>query len=73
MELFLGKVPEGTASKTLETQLRKAQAELGKRFVAQGVKLDQAEERLQAETHRGQTQKAAGTIPGADETAEGTP
>ena len=59
-----------TVSKTLEAELRKSQAELEKRIAAQGVKLDQAGERLQAETERGQREKAAGTIPGSDETAE---
>ena len=38
-----------TVSKTLEAELRKAQADLEKRMVAQGVKLDQAGERLQVE------------------------
>ena len=59
-----------TVSKTLEAELRKTQADLEKRIVAQGVKLDQAGERLQAEIERGQREKAAGTIPGSDETAE---
>jgi two-component system CheB/CheR fusion protein len=59
-----------TVSKTLEAELRKAQADLEKRMVAQGVKLDQAGERLQVEIERGQREKAAGTIPGSDETAE---
>jgi hypothetical protein len=62
-----------TVSKTLEAELRKAQADLEKRIVAQGVKLDQAGERLQAEIERGQREKAAGTIPASDEPAEGTP
>jgi two-component system CheB/CheR fusion protein len=59
-----------TVSKTLEAELRKAQADLEKHIVAQGVKLDQAGERLQAEIDRGQREKAAGTIPGSGETAE---
>ncbi len=59
-----------TVSKTLEAELRKAQADLEKRMVAQGVKLGQAGERLQVEIERGQREKAAGTIPGSGETAE---
>jgi hypothetical protein len=43
---------------------------LEKHIVAQDVKLDQAGERLQAEMQRSQREKAAGTIPGSDETAE---
>ena len=35
-----------TVSKTLEAELRKTQADLEKRIVAQGVKLDQAGERV---------------------------
>ncbi len=62
-----------TVSKMLEAELRNTQAELEKRFVAQGVKLDQAGERLQAEIERGQREKAAATIPGSGEPAEGTP
>jgi chemotaxis methyl-accepting protein methylase len=59
-----------TASKTLEAELRKSQADLEKHIAAQGVKLDQAGERLQTEIERGQREKAAGTIPGSGETAE---
>ena len=59
-----------TVSKTLEAELRNTQADLEKHIVAQDVKLDQAGERLQAEIERGQREKAAGTIPGSDETAE---
>ena len=59
-----------TVSKTLEAELRNTQADLEKHIVAQGVKLDQAGERLQAEIERGQREKAAGTIPGSGETAE---
>ncbi len=59
-----------TVSKTLEAELRKAQADLEKRMVAQGVKLDQAGERLQVEIERGQREKAAETSPRSGETAE---
>ena len=62
-----------TVSMTLEAELRKAQAELEGRLVTQGVKLEQAEERLQTEIERGQCEKAAGTIPHSHETAEGMP
>jgi hypothetical protein len=54
----------------LEAELRNTQADLEKHIVAQDVKLDQAGERLQAEMQRSQREKAAGTIPGSDETAE---
>ena len=52
--------------------LREAQTELAQRFAAQGAKLDQAEERLQANTKRDPTERAAETLPGSNDTAEDT-
>ena len=61
-----------TASQTLEAKLRKTQVGLEKRIEGQTKDLDQAEERLQAEMKRGQSEKEAGKIPGSDETKETT-
>ena len=62
-----------TVSKTLEAELRKTQVGLEKRIKGQTRKLGQAEEMLEAEMQRGQSEKKAGTIPGSDETKETTP
>jgi chemotaxis methyl-accepting protein methylase len=62
-----------TVSKTLEAELRKTQAGLEKHIVAQDEELEQAEEALQTEIKRGQSEKGDGTIPRAEETKETTP
>jgi two-component system CheB/CheR fusion protein len=59
-----------TVSKTLEAELRKSQAELETRIVAQRVKLDQTEERLRAETERGHKENGDEAIRESDEIAE---
>ena len=62
-----------TVSKKLEAKLRKTQAGLEQHIVAQDEELEQAEEKLQEEIKRGQSEKDDGTIPGAEETKESTP
>jgi C4-dicarboxylate-specific signal transduction histidine kinase len=59
-----------TVSKTLEAELRKSQAELETRIVAQRVKLDQTEERLRAETERGHKENGDEAIRESDEIVE---
>jgi len=59
-----------TVSKTLEAALRKTQAGLEKRIGEQGVELEQADEKLQAEMRHRQGEQDAGTVPGSDETVE---